>query len=98
MIGFVVPPNILKEAINAPQPKRRMKLWHWALLAALYLFFCWWFLYPALVRYIPDQPTAAERADFQRRARYHGLDKQALVTIEEQGKTYFYRNGRKCRF
>ena len=101
MIGLcLLPPNLLQKATNTPQPqpKRRMTLWHWALLALLYLLFCYWFFYQEPVRYAPIQPTTIERAAHKERLKYHGLDRQVSVIHEENGKEYFYRDGKKCTF
>lgn len=77
---------------------RPLRIWHWVVLAIFYILLCWWIFYPAPIRYVPEQPTAAERAYFKKRLKYHGLDKQFTVLIEEQGNLYFKRDGRSCRF
>ncbi len=37
-------------------------------------------------------------SDFKARLRFHGLDKQMSVIEINNGKLYFYRNGKKCSF
>ena len=72
-----------------------------------YLLFAWiLFLYIFAYYYAFDyknQPLSANvdltiPQDFHSRLRKHGLDKQIGIIEINNGKLYFYRNGKKCKF
>ena len=53
----------------------------------------WLISTPPPERHVVVQPTGAEKRWIEQRHRYHNI----WISIEEKGKRYFYRDGKKCK-